>query len=278
MVRIVTDSASDIPAEVAEDLKISIVPMYVRFGGSEVYRDGVELSTDQFYRKLVTSRSVPTTSAPKMKDFSEVYDKLAAETDEILSIHLSSTFSSTYETALRASGRTRKECHVEVIDSRTGAMGLGLLVIAAALEAREGLSFKQIVKTVREAIPKARVYVCFETLEYLRRGGRIGKAESLLGSQIRVHPIVGVEDGEIKPVGRERSRSRALERLCGLAKNSADVEALAVEQGAAPDEADRLSGWLAAMFPGIPIYASMVGSAVGVHTGPRVVGICMLGG
>ncbi len=277
MIRIVTDSASDISAKVAEELKISIVPMYVRFG-TEVCRDGVDLSTDEFYRKLVTSRTVPTTSAPKMKDFSEVYESLAEETDEILSIHLSSTFSSTYETALRASGRIKKECHVEVIDSRTAAMGLGLMVIAAAKQAQKGLSLGQVIKTVRADIPKARVYVCFETLEYLRMGGRIGKAESLLGSPIKVHPIVGLEDGETKPLGRERSRNKALERLCDLAKRFSDVSGLAVEQGAAPNEADRLSLRLADLFPGKHIYVSMFGSAVGVHTGPRVVGVCMLGG
>jgi DegV family protein with EDD domain len=277
VVRIVTDSASDIPAEVAEELQIAVVPMYVRFG-TEVYRDGAELKTDEFYRKLVASRTVPTTSAPKMKDFSEVYDRLAEETDEIVSIHLSSTFSSAYETALRASGRTRRECHVEVIDSRTAAMGLGLVAIAAAVQARKGISLQQIVKTVRGVAPKARVYVCFETLEYLRRGGRIGKAETLLGSPIKVHPIVGLEDGEIRPVGRERSRSRALERLCNLAGESADVSSLAVEQGAAPDEADRLYSRLTTLFPGRHIYKSLVGSAVAVHTGPRVVGVCTLGG
>jgi DegV family protein with EDD domain len=277
VVRIVTDSASDLPADVVEELQISIVPMYVRFG-SEVYRDGVDLKTDEFYRRLVTSRTVPTTSAPKMKDFGEVYDRLAEETDEILSIHLSSTFSTAYEIAMRASGRTKKGCHIEVIDSRTAAMGLGLVVIAAAKEAQKGLGLRQVLKTVRETIPKSRVYVCFETLEYLKMGGRIGKAEALLGSPIKVHPIVGAENGEVKPLGRERSRSKALERLCRLAGEVKDVSVLAVEQGAAPNEADRLHSRLTTLFPDRHIYVSMVGSAVGVHTGPRVVGICMLGG
>ena len=277
MVRIVTDSASDIPVEVAKELQITVIPMYVRFG-TEVYRDGVDLSTDEFYRKLIASRTVPTTSAPKMKDFAEVYERLAEETDEILSIHLSSTFSSAYETAVRASGRIKRECHVEVVDSRTAAMGLGLAVMAAARQAQDGRRTQQIVKMVKEAAPKARVYVCFETLEYLRRGGRIGKAESLLGSPIKVHPIIGLENGEVKPLGRERSRTRALDRLCRLAEECADVSSIAVEQGAAPNEADRLHSKLAAIFPGKDIHSSVFGSAVAVHTGPRVVGVCMMGG
>jgi DegV family protein with EDD domain len=276
VVRIVTDSSSDIPADVARELQISVVPMYVRFG-TQVYRDGVELGTDEFYQKLIASQTVPTTSSPKMKDFSEAYDRLAEETDEILSIHLSSTFSSAYEIAVRASGRVKKECHIEVIDSKTAAMGVGLLAIAAAKQAQKGQRMQQIVKMVKEAAPKARVYVCFETLEYLRRGGRIGKAEALLGSPIKVHPIIGLEDGEIKPVGRERSRSRALERLCSLAGEAANVSSLAIEQGAAPNEAERLRSKLAALFPGKDIYFSAVGSAVAVHTGPRVVGVCLLG-
>ncbi len=194
--------------------------MYVRFG-SDVYRDGVDLKPDEFYRKLIASQTVPTTSSPKMKDFSEAYDRLAEETDEILSIHLSSTFSSAYETAVRASGRTRKECHVEVMDSRTAAMGLGLVVIAAAKQAQEGQSRQQIIKMVKKAAPKARVYVCFETLEYLKRGGRIGKAESLHGiiHQGASHNWTGERRGET--AGRERSRSRALDRLCMLAEESA---------------------------------------------------------
>ncbi|MDM7999765.1 MAG: DegV family protein [Dehalococcoidia bacterium] len=275
MVRIVTDSSSDIPAEIARELKICVVPMYVRFG-TEVYRDGVDLETEEFYQKLVTSRTVPTTSAPKMKDFAEAYERLSEETDEIVSIHLSSTFSSAYEIALRASGRVKKDCRIEVIDSKTAAMGLGLLVIAAAKQAQKGQKMQQIVKMVKEAAPRARVYVCFETLEYLRRGGRIGKAESLLGSPIKVHPIVGLEGGEIKPVGRERSRNRALDRLCSLAADAPNVSSVAIEQGAAAGEADRLHSRLAALLPGKDIYSSAVGSAVAVHTGPRVVGVCLL--
>lgn len=275
MVKIVTDSSSDIPAEIALELGISVVPMYVRFG-TEVYRDGQELSTDDFYRKLIASQTVPTTSSPKMKDFSETYDTLAEETNEILSIHVSSTFSSAYEIAVRASGRVKKGCRVEVVDSRTAAMGVGLLAIAAAKQAQEGRSLRQIAKMVKEAAPKARVYVCFETLEYLRRGGRIGKAEALLGSPIKVHPIIGLVGGEIKPVGRERNRSRAMDRLSRLAMEEGEVSSLAVEQGAAPTEAERLHSRLSALFPEKDIYSAVFGCAVAVHTGPRVVGVCVL--
>lgn len=277
MVRIVTDSASDIPAEVARQLQISVVPMYVRFG-TDVYRDGVELRPDDFYRMLIASRTFPTTSAPKLKDFGEVYDRLAEETDEILSIHLSSTMSSACETAVRASGRARRQCHVEVVDSRTGAMGLGLAVIAAARQAQQGKTGRQIMEMVKDSSRRIRVYLCFETLEYLRRGGRIGRAECLLGSPIKVHPIIGLDQGEVVPLGRVRSRARALERLCRLASDCGQVSSLAVEQGAAPDEADRLHSRLQDLFPGKDIYFSAFGCAVAVHTGPRAVGVCLYGG
>jgi DegV family protein with EDD domain len=180
--------------------------MYVRFG-TEVYRDGVDLNTDEFYRKLIASRTVPTTSSPKMKDFAEVYERLAEETDEILSIHLSSTFSSAYETAVRASGRIKRECHVEVVDSRTAAMGLGLAVMAAARQAQEGRRTQQIVKMVKEVAPGPRLCL-LSTLEYLRRG-RIGRRSPYWVSHKSASHWA--ENGEVKPLGRERSRTRALD-------------------------------------------------------------------
>lgn len=275
MVRIVTDSASDIPAKVAEELEITVVPLYVRFG-NEVYRDGIELNTKDFYRKLTTSQTIPTTSAPTTRDFCEVYDRLAEETSEILSIHLSSKFSRVCQAALRGKERTGRKCRVEIIDSLTGAMGEGLIVITAAKEAQRGVHLDQIADTIRKAIPKAHVYVCFETLEYLKMGGRIGRAQPLLGSALKVNPIVALENGEIQPLCRERSRAKAIERLYNFAKRFANITSLAVEHGAAPEEAETLVLRLRASSPKEPIYVSTVGCAVGAHTGPHVIGVSIL--
>lgn len=275
MVRIVTDSVSDIPAELAEQLKITVIPLYVRFG-SEVYRDGVELSHGDFYRKLVTSRRLPTTSAPSPRDFSNVYDKLADETDEILSIHVSSRFTSVYKAALTGKGRMKRKCRVEVVDTLTGAMGEGLLVIAAARWAMQGFALDEMMEMVRKAAQRVHVYMCFETLEYLNRGGRIGRAESMLGSAIKVNSIIGLEAGEIQPICRERRRSRAMERLYGFARKFDNATSLAVEHGAAVEEAETLAERLVTCFAKERMYRSTISSAVGVHTGPNVVGLSVL--
>jgi DegV family protein with EDD domain len=155
-VKIVTDSTSDLPLQVAQELGITVVPLYVRFG-ADVYRDGVDLTTKEFYRKLVSSRKLPTTSAPSPGEVAEVYDKVAEGTDEILSIHLSSKFSALYEVALRAKEQMKKKCQVEVIDSLSGIMGEGLIVIAAAKEAQAGASLAQVIDTVGKTIPKSHV-------------------------------------------------------------------------------------------------------------------------
>jgi DegV family protein with EDD domain len=277
VVRIVTDSVSDIPGEVAEQLRITVVPLYVRFG-SEVYRDGVELSNGDFYRKLVISRRLPTTSAPSPRDFSMTYDRLAEETDEILSIHVSSKFSTVHKAAQVGRERMKRKCRVEVVDSLTGAMGEGLIVIAAARWALEGVMLDELADMVRKAAHRVHVYMCFETLEYLNRGGRIGRAESMLGSPLKVNSIIGLEDGEIQPICRERRRSRAIERLYGFARKFDNATSLAVEHGAAVEDAETLAERLVTSFTKERMYLSTISSVVGVHTGPNVIGLSVLEG
>jgi len=277
VVKIITDSVSDIPAEVAEELGITIIPLYVRFG-SKVYLDRVELSTEDFYRKLTSSRIFPTTAAPGPGEFAEVYDKLAEETDKILAIHVSSKFSAIYETALRGKEQMKRKCRVEVVDSLSGAMGEGLIAIAAAKEAQKGADLDQVADMVRRAIPKAHVYMCFDTLEYLRKGGRIGRGQALLGSMLRVNPILELKDGEAYPLGRERSRAKAIERLYGLAKSFTNIMGLAVEHATTPDEAEALAQRLNPIFPKERIYISTVDPVVGAHVGPHVIGMAILEG
>ncbi len=281
-VRVVTDSVSDIPPDIAKELGITIMPLYVRFG-TEVYRDGVDLTTDEFYHKLIKSTTLPTTAAPSPGEFTQLYDELAEETDEILSIYLSSNYSATYEIALRGKEQMKhKDCRVEVIDSREAIMGLGLLVIEAAKAAKAGASLDELVTAVRAMIPKVHVCMCFDTLEYLRRGGRIGRAQSILGSILRVNPIVGIKDGETVPIGRERNRSKAIERLYRFASEFSSVSteekvvSLAVEHASTPEEAGRLVERLKPLFPSVPIYISRVGTVVGTHVGPHVIAVTVL--
>jgi DegV family protein with EDD domain len=277
VVKIVTDSVSDIPAELAKELGITIIPSYVRFG-SDVYRVRVELSTEEFYRKLTTSRVFPTTAAPGPGEVAGVYDKLAEETEEILSIHVSSKFSGLYDTALRGKEQMKRKCRIEVIDSLSGIMGEGLIVITAAKEAQRGTNLDQVADVVRKAIPKTHVYMCFDTLEYLRRGGRIGRGRALFGSMLRVNPILRIKDGAAHPVGRAHSRAKAIEKLYEFAKSVTNIRELAVEYATTPDEAEALAQRLNPIFPRERIYISTVDPVVGAHVGPHVIGMAVLEG
>ncbi len=276
MVRIVTDSVSDIPPVVAQELGITIVPLYVHFG-TEVYRDGVNLSTEEFYRRLASSRVLPSTAAPTPTEFARAYDRLARETSEILSIHLSSKVSTTYDMALRGKEQMKEACRVEVLDSLQAIMAEGLLAIAAAQEARAGKSLEQIADMVRRAVPHTHTYACLETLEPLARGGRIGKAGALSGSIVKVRSILRLQDGEPNPVGRERSWARATHRLFELVQGfNGRIRGLAVEYATQPLEAKKLAQHLDLIFPQERIYISQLNPTVGTHTGPRALAVSVL--
>jgi DegV family protein with EDD domain len=238
----------------------------------------VDLSTDEFYHKLVSSSSLPTTSAPSTGELVEIYNKLADETNEVASIHASTKLSATYEAALRAKEQVKKSCRVEVIDSMFVIMGQGLIVIQAAKAAKEGKNLDQITAMVKETIPRTHTRMAFDTLEYLRRGGRIGRAQALTGSLLKVNPIAGIKDGEVYPFARERSRAKAIEWLYNFVRGFSHIEALAVEYATTPDEAGALAQRLDPIFPRDRIYLSKVGSVVGTHVGPHVIAVNLIEG
>ena len=206
-VKIVTDTLADIPDQLAQELGISIVPLNLHFG-TETYRDKVEMSTEDFYQRLQTGEIFPTTSAPPPGVFVELFTKLAEETDEILAVMISSKFSAIYESAIQGKAMVEANCRIEVIDSKAAVGGEMLLVNEAARAAQSGANLEQINEMVREAIPRAHTRMAFDTLEYLRRGGRIGKAQAFLGGLLKFNPILAVKDGEVAPVARTRSRSQ----------------------------------------------------------------------
>ena len=173
-VKIVTDTLSDIPAELAQELGISVVPLNVHFG-IESYRDKVDLSTDEFYHKLITGKAFPTTSAPPLGIFVELFTKLAKETDEILAIMVTSKLSATYESALQGKATVKADCQIEVIDSLLAVGSLMLVVIMAAKAAQSGANLEQLSDMVRKAIPRAHTRMAFDTLEYLEEVGALGK-------------------------------------------------------------------------------------------------------
>ena len=275
-VKIVTDSVADLPSQVVKELGITVVPLNVRFG-TEVYRDGIDLTAEQFYDRLVHSQTLPVTSVPSPGIFAETYDKLAEETDEILAIILSSKLSGTYEVALQSIGLMKRKCRVEVIDSQWAVMAEGFIVIAAARAAQAGASLDEVMDVTQKTIPRVDMRAAFDTLEYLKRGGRIGKASAFLGSMLKFNPIIGMKDGEVTGFSRPRSRAKAIDHLYNFAMSYSHVEEVAIEYATALDEAEMLAERLGSKFPKERIYYSRSSPVIGTHTGPSLLVVTVLG-
>jgi DegV family protein with EDD domain len=266
-VRIVTDSTADLPPELVKELGITVVPIYVRFG-EEVYRDGVDISGDEFYRRLENTTVHPSTVQPGPQDFLEVYRKLSKGADGIVSIHISTKLSGTYNSALMAKDMLDTGCPVEVIDSKEVTMGLGLIAIMAATMAKGGESRDKIVKEVKKAAPKIHLLCLFDTLKYLLLGGRIGKAKALLGSILNVKPMLSVKDGEVIPAGQARTRAKGIDKLFEFTQNAKKIQDLSVVYSTTPDEAHDLAKRLSPIFDRKKIKIARVGPSLGVHMGP----------
>ena len=275
MVKIITDSLSDITSDIAQGLGITVVPLTVSFG-QESFLDRITMTTDEFYYRLTHDATWPTTTQPPPGAFADVCNKLAEETDEILVITLSSKLSGTYQSALNARSLVEKECRIEVIDSLTVAMGLGLIVIAAAKAAQAGANLTELTDLVRRAIPRSHLIIYFDTLKYLAKGGRIGKAQSLLGAMLSVKPILTVKDGEMSPVTRLRSQAAGMDYLYNFAAGFSSIKELAVEHTTTPDEADRLVERLSSVFPKERIYRSTVSPVLGTYAGPNAIALTVL--
>jgi DegV family protein with EDD domain len=275
-VKVVTDSVADLPSQVVEELGITVIPLNVRFG-EKVYRDGIDLTTEQFYQELTSSKVMPVTSVPSPLTFTTAYDKLAEETDEILAIMLSSKLSATHEVAVQSIGLMKRSCRVEVIDSGWAVMAQGFLVMAAARAALAGAKLDELIEIVRANIPRVDMRAAFDTLEYLRRGGRIGAAQALLGAALRIHPIITIRNGLVEPAGKARSRARAIEHLYQFVAGYNRIEEMAVEEAACPEDADLLVERLGNLFPRERIYRTKTTPVIGTHTGPGLLLVAVMG-
>jgi DegV family protein with EDD domain len=275
-VKVVTDSLGDIPSELARELGITIIPLNVLFG-DEIYRDGVDLSTEQFYQKLLKSQALPTTQIPSLGVYIQTFERLAEKTKEILVIANSSRLSASYDAMVQAASEMKRQCRVEVIDSQWAIMAQGLIVIAAARAAKKGASLDKLVTLTEKNVTRADVRMAFDSLNYLEEGGRIGKARAFLGSKLKVTPILGIREGEVFPFSREHSRARAIDHLYYFALSFSHIEEMAVEHAANLKEADALAKRLKTQFPKTTIYRTMVSPVIGAHVGPRVLGVAVLG-
>lgn len=275
-VKVVTDSVADLPPQVVKELGITVVPLLVRFG-TELYRDGVDLTAEQFYDKLVHNKTLPVTSVPSPKTFADAYDKLAEETDEILAIILTSKLSGTYEVALQSVGLMERKCRVEVIDSQWAVMAQGFMVIAATKAAQAGANLNELVDLTHRNMKRVDLRAAFDTLEYLRRGGRIGKAQALLGSMLHINPIITLRDGVVEPAGRARSRAKAIEHLYDFVANFSHIDEIAVEDAACPKDSDLLVERLSSKFPTKRIYRTKTTPVIGTHAGPGLLLVAVMG-
>jgi DegV family protein with EDD domain len=276
MVKIITDTLSDIPLKLVESLGLTVVPLNLHFG-DKVFKDRVDITTDEFYKRLTTKGDVyPTTSAPGPGIFVELFTKLSKETDSILCIMTSGKMSAIGESATQAKNMVKLPCRIEVVDTKLIAGALLLAVVEAAEAAKSGKDLDSVIEILKNAIPRIHIRMAFDTLEYLRRGGRIGKASALLGSLLKLQPVLGLKDGEVFPQGRARNRVQAVDMLLNFVASIPKIERMAVEHATTPGEADALVDKLSASFPKDKILRSVVSPVLGAHMGPHVLAVIVL--
>jgi len=274
-IRVVTDSACDLSAEMAAAQGLTIVPLSIRFG-SEEFVDGSTLSTDEFWARCKASSVLPETSAPSPGAFQEAFVAAADDGyDGVVCINLSSEVSATYQAAVAAAKTVSDRIPVRTVDSRSLTMGLGLMVLEAAELASAGTSLDDLVERVTSLIPRTLVYGVVDTLEHLEKGGRIGGARALLGSLLSIKPVVTLIDGRVEEESKQRTRVRSLRYLADKAKEAPPISRLAVCDGAAPD-IDQMLGLLDGVPTDHPLVVTDLGPVVGTHTGPGTIGVCIL--
>jgi len=274
-VRIVTDSACDLTSDEASELGIAIVPLTIRFGKEE-FTDLVDLTVDDFYRRMGESADLPETAAPSPGAFEKVFRQLADEgAAGIVCINLSGELSATIESARNAARAVEGTVEVRVLDSRTLTAGLGTIVLDAARAARDGASLDEVEARVDALIPRTRVYATLDTLDNLKKGGRIGAAKHLLGSMLSFKPVINVSEGKVEEAGRARTRKKSLIWLRDKLYEESSVEQLAVCDGYAAD-VDEFLDLIADRYPRDQIRTGRIGAVIGTHGGPRVIGICYL--
>jgi DegV family protein with EDD domain len=270
-VRVVTDSACDLPQELIERMGIEVVPLTIRFGKEELI-DRKELSTDEFWSRLRTSDVLPETAAPSAGAFESCFRGLITDgATGIVCINLSSRLSATMQAAQVAAATVGADCPVRVIDSLTCSMGLGSLCLSASRRAGEGASLDDIVTEVTSQRDRTRLFGALDTLEFLKKGGRIGNARALVGSMLSIKPVVEVREGVVEEAGKVRTRSKSLKLLAEKA-TAQPVDSLAVLHGQA-DDVDELLDLLAEHYPREDIVTGIVGPVIGTHAGPGVIGV-----
>ena len=273
-VRIVTDSTADLPPELAQDMGIVVVPLNVHFG-DEVFMDGVTINADEFYQRLVASPELPKTSQPSMGAFMETYQQLLTNANGIVSVHISSKVSGTVNSAQQAVGELVNDS-IEVVDTLQTSLALGLIAVAAAKVAQSGASLAEVVAEAKSASRRARFYGVVETLEYLKKGGRIGKAQALMGSLLRIKPILTMQEGIAHPVEKVRTRAKGLQRMAAITADLAPLEALGIMSSDVAGDTDLIANAMIQRLPDSNPVIGRFGPVLGTYLGPGSLGVAVL--
>lgn len=278
MVSIVTDSSINLPMAERRKHNLTVVPLKAIFG-TRVYRDEIDLTPEEFYKMLPDAKEHPTTSTPSTGEFAEIYRPLLQAGKEIVSLHVASKLSATYSVAVATKqeleAEFKKPLPLTIVDTPWLSMALGFLCIAAAQAANAGKSREQIVAVVNALIPKLNLIFVLDTLEYLKRGGRIGGARAMLGTLLNVKPILEIKDGQVEPLEQPRSRAKALARLIEILEERAGSRPLhaAVLHARNPNEAAAVEKQIRARFDCREFYIGEIGPVIGVHAGPGALGL-----
>jgi DegV family protein with EDD domain len=264
---VVTDSTSDLPEAWRERYDIEVVPLKVLFG-EETFRDGVDMNNEEFFARLATSTKLPTTSAPSPGEFAELYTRLAQDHEGCISIHIGRQLSATAEAA-RVGAQSVEGFRVSVIDSETVTMPMAFLCRVAA----ECTTLDEATAAVEKRIPRCRVLALLDTLRYIEMGGRVSRAQAMIGTMLDLKPLLLVVDREIKPVDRVRTRSRAIPRMVEFFEKDMPVEHVGVVHAQAPEEAELIAADLRRRLPGLEVPVGQIGCVLGTHTGPKALGV-----
>jgi DegV family protein with EDD domain len=264
---VVTDSTADLPDEWRDRYDIEVVPLKVLFG-SETFRDRIDMTDDEFFRRLATATKLPTTSAPSPGEFADVFARLAKDHEGCISIHIGAQLSATAEAA-RVGAQSVDGFKVNVIDSQTVTMPLAFLCRVAA----ECATLEEATAAVERRLPKCRVLALLDTLKYIEMGGRVSRAQAMIGTMLDLKPLLLVADREIKSVDRVRTRSRAIPRMIEFFKTDMPIEHVAVVHAQAPDEAETIAEDLRKALPGQEIPIGPIGCVLATHTGPKALGL-----
>jgi DegV family protein with EDD domain len=271
-VKIVTDSTSDIPPEMAKELGITVVPLTVFFG-EEAFKDGVEMGHDEFFERLTKGGVQPRTTQPTPGDFEAVYQAIAKEGNDIVSIHVSDKLSGTMNSA-RTAAADVSGVRVELVDTQFASLAITLIAKAAAEAANGGASVDEVVAIAREVTGKVDLYFVLDTLEFLQKGGRIGKAQALIGGLLSIKPVLKMMDGEIHPHTKVRSHAKAMAKLKEIVSTGGPYDEIAFIHEAPEDEVTAMVEF-ATPLTSKPVIVSNIGAVVGTYTGPGVLGFAL---